>query len=225
MIRINLLGEKIDRTGVYVIQAAVFGAAVFLVSLGCVLFHGQYSSQKDTQDNNVVSLKGQLSKLKVQTAKVSGLEQKEKLLREKLLTIAKLKANKQGPVHVLDELTRAIPERAWLRSAVQEQEGIAFTGVALDNQTISDFMTSLNSSPYFGSAELSYSEQDTHEGVKVQNFSVTVPVRSLLDVTKDADKKKGAESADSKGLKVEQAVAQREDKVQAQTGLDMPAPQ
>jgi len=193
MIRINLLGEKIDRSGTYAVHGLVLGAALFFTLLSCVVFHGTMSDRLTLAQNQKAILDGQLAKLREKTKKVDDLEKNKKLLSEKLTTIAKLKANKTGPVHLLDDLTRAIPDRSWLTAIKQKPEGLEFDGVALDPQTVSSFMTKLSASKWIGGVELMFSKQTMRQEVAVQEFALLVKLRNSLDANKDKakDGKKG----------------------------------
>ena len=173
MIHINLLGEKEDKTGIYVLQGLALTSVVVL-SLGiCGFYHGEQISQRDQLEGERLMLETQVARLRKQTKKVDELENKRKLLAEKLMTISKLKAKKQGPARVLDDLTGSIPQRAWLRTVTQRGASVEFAGVALDNQTVSLFMRNLEGSEYFRNIELVRSQQYIRDGVKLQQFSLS----------------------------------------------------
>lgn len=192
MIRINLLGEKVDRTGVYVFQGFVGAVALFVALVVCFLHYGVLKSDSELVQETLAAYQAQLARLSKKTKEVEGLEAKQKVLQEKLMTIAKLKANKQGPVYILSEITRMIPERAWLTLCEQEGQQLNLEGVALDGQTVSEFMTALRASEYFGDPDLAYSQQGEKNGVKIQNFAMKVPVLSLLDVMRRREKGRSA---------------------------------
>ena len=206
MIRINLLGEKIDRSGIYAAHGLAVGGATVLAIFFCFLFHSSMTDRLELATNQKAILDGQLAKLREKTKKVEDLEKNKKLLSEKLTTIAKLKANKTGPVHLLDDITKAIPDRSWLTGIKQKPEGLEFQGVALDPQTVSSFMTQLGNSKWIGGVELIYSKQMMRQEVAVQEFSLLVKLRSSLDAGKDkakdgknaASTEKGAQKKKSK---------------------------
>ena len=195
MIRINLLGEKLDKSGLYFLQVLGYFAAVLTVLAGCFVVLGGLNDEVETLEQEKQLLESKLAKLKRKTKEVQGLEEKKQLLKEKLMTISSLKAKKTGPVQLLDDLNNAIPERAWLLEVEDSGGTLELIGVALDNQTVSDFMESLDSSKFFKEIDLKYSSQIIQDNVKLQNFSISTKLVSLLDLQREEDAKKKSEAA------------------------------
>ncbi|HQH25925.1 MAG TPA: PilN domain-containing protein [Oligoflexia bacterium] len=194
MIRINLLGEKEDRTAIYVLQLASCGLVLALAAGACLYFHMGQAAEMDKLTKRKAALDIRVQDLREQTKAVDLLEKNKTLLSEKLVTIAKLKAKKQGPVRVLDELTRSVPERAWLTAVNQKGEEIGFKGIALDNQTVAQFMEKLKESKYFHNEDLRVSKQYVKDRVKLQQFDVMAKLTSMLlleaDAAKNAEKER-----------------------------------
>lgn len=188
MIRINLLGEKVDRSGVYAIHGLALAGAAILAIFVSILVHTSVSTKLELANNEKSIKDGQLAKLREKTKKVEALEKNKKLLSEKLTTIAKLKAKKSGPVHLLDDITGAIPERSWLMGIKQKTDGLEFQGVALDPQTVSTFMTKLGESKWIQGVELVFSKQVVKQDVPVQEFSLLVKLRNALEINKPKEK-------------------------------------
>lgn len=180
MIRINLLGDKVDKSPIHMLQLLLFGFSIVLALMLCVIVHSSASAKETQLASEKTSLDLRLAELKKRTKEVTELEEKKRVLREKLLTIANLKAKKQGPIHVLDEINSAIPERSWLLSAVDKAGTLSITGIALDNQTIAVFISNLKKSKYFETVDLDYSSLQEVESVKMKRFALTVKVTDSL---------------------------------------------
>ncbi|MCC6220343.1 MAG: PilN domain-containing protein [Deltaproteobacteria bacterium] len=188
MIHINLLGEKPDYSGIYAIQLLSFGLVV-LLSLGtCTFLYSDLSDSLAKINDKKSTLELDLIKLKKVTKRVEDLEKNKKLLQEKLVTIAKLKAKKHGPVHILDEMAKAIPERAWLLDLKEKAGTLEVSGIAIDNPTIASFMNRLEESKYFGSVDLVHSTQKFVNDIKLKEFLLRVQVNDLLTLRADAQK-------------------------------------
>ena len=110
MIRVNLLGEKVDHSATYTLQGVLYVCSILLSVFLIFLIHDSVVFEKNAKLEEKESLERRLTKLNVVTQRVQELEEKQKTLREKLTTIATLKLKKNGPVHVLDDLTNALPE-------------------------------------------------------------------------------------------------------------------
>ena len=149
MIKINLQGEKKDYRPQYVIHGAVLAASFFtlLLVLGALQVSANSKvSELEKTKKRLINEDTRLSKI---TKEVEALDNKRKWLVDKLTIIARLKAVKQEPVKVLDALTNSIPQKSWIETVVKRGESIEFTGVALDNQTISLLMRQLENSDFF----------------------------------------------------------------------------
>jgi len=202
MIRINLLDEKIDKSGIYFLQVLAFGSILFLSLAGCFLVHDGLASKKGLLEKEKTLLESKLTRLKKVTKEVEGLESKKKLLKDKLMTIASLKAEKSGPVRVLDDLNLAVPDRSWLRATKESKGQIQVSGVALDNQTVSDFMDNLDASKFFSDIDLLFSNQVVEDGVKLQSFSITAKKLSALELQRmEKEKEKEKEKEEAEGTK------------------------
>lgn len=174
MIRINLLPVKTSRRQEEVRNEMVLTALVAaVVALGVVV---------------VIVIQGaRVNALQAENAKLQrDIEHKEEILREveemekmqaelekKLAVIAQLKQNKTGPVMMLDQLSQATPEKLQLLSLDEKGGKVEFTGVAVSNEVISQFLSNLEKSPRFTDVFLNSIDQVEENGVKLKNFSIS----------------------------------------------------
>jgi type IV pilus assembly protein PilN len=172
MIKINLLGNDTARDPRGILFLVGVAASVVLLVGACFMVHGSYSGSIAEQTLEKETLEGRLAKLRETTEEVRTLEKKKTDLNEKLSVIARLKLSKRGPVRVLDDMNSSIPETAWITAVREKSNLMQIEGHALDNQTISLFMTALEASEYYLKVDLDESKQDTKKGVKLQTFRV-----------------------------------------------------
>jgi type IV pilus assembly protein PilN len=194
MIHINLLGEKKDNTALYALQTIGFVALLVLLVGTCVVVHTTETSELEHLASQKSILETRLAKLRLKTKKVDELEKKRKLKEDKLNTIARLKAKKQGPVRVLADLTEAVPDRAWLKQITQKGDVVQFNGVALDNQTVSLFMANLAKSDFFYQVDLLRSAQYIRDDVKLQQFSLSAKLKNILEIKQEKEQAIKAEA-------------------------------
>ena len=171
MIKINLLGEQRDRSASYLVHAVALISLVFVLIVSGAWFSAHLVSAKGEIEFERSTKESQLAKLKQKTQKVEDLEKKKKLLGEKLEVIAKLKLKKQGPVKILDQIATRIPEKAWLTGITQKEEIIELSGVALDGQVVSDFVSKVRESNLVSDADNVKTEQILKDDVKLQKFN------------------------------------------------------
>lgn len=158
MIRINLLGETEDKTALYVLHVFAYCAVVFITIAACAVFQVDLAAQANELNNEKSKLTSELTTLKKLTKEIEDLQKKEEVLRQKLSTIATLKAKKHGPVHVLHDISKAVPEEAWVGEIVEKDGFIELYGAALDEHIVAKFMNQLEKSDYLESVQLISSE-------------------------------------------------------------------
>jgi type IV pilus assembly protein PilN len=165
--------KKEDKRGTYTVQGLLFVSSLFLTIGFCFLIQSKAGSELENMRGEKMTLQNKLGKLKEKTKKVEGLEEKRRTLKEKLTTIATLKLKKHGPVHVLDDLNSAVPERVWITSVKEKSGGaIEVSGIALDNQTIAQFIKDLEKSDFFQKVEPIVTKQIVFEDVKLKEFTL-----------------------------------------------------
>lgn len=200
MIRINLLGEKKDLSVVFALHFLIGGSVVLSFLLLCVFIHVSLVSDLNHAEEQKELLEGKAKQLREQTKHVAELETKKNILAQKLTTIANLKIKKQGPVRVLDNIATSIPEKSWLMKVSQKGDVLDFNGIALDNQTIAEFINKLSMSPYFTSVELVYSKEFVKDEVLLKEFQLSA---KLADMLKKTAAKAAEENKEDKSSKKE----------------------
>lgn len=201
MIKVNLLGEQQDFATSHLLQLVGYGAALAATIVLCIGVQMSMSSRLADAQDRKGELVLELTKLKKVTKEVEGLEQKKKLLKEKLTTIALLKAKKHGPVRILDDLNIAIPDRAWLSSVREKSGTLEIAGVALDNVTVAQFMATLGQSKSFGNVNLVHTTQLDKDGVKMKEFLVVAELKDPLADMKKPEAATQAASVVKTGMK------------------------
>lgn len=206
MIRINLLPAKTSKRQEAVRTELMLGALVgaALVALLIVAQIFMVARVNGVKADNA-EIQAEIERKQIIVAEVEEKEAlKEDLLR-KLQVIKNLKSRKSGPVHMLDELALATPEKLQLTTLDEDGERIQLGGVAVSNEVISEFLSKLELSEYFDEVYLNSIDQTTRSGVKLKNFSITarlvVPglVEPIVEEKKPAKGKGKGRKAKAKG--------------------------
>ncbi|HIP82682.1 MAG TPA: pilus assembly protein PilN [Desulfocapsa sulfexigens] len=123
-------------------------------------------------------------------AEMKRLEQAKKDLENKVSIIKKLKRDSSITVHVLDEVAKKVDsKRMWLKSLKQQGASLSLSGIALDNQTVAQFMDALKESPYISSVNLSNASLAKVSGRDLKSFSLACSVTSPQENTQEETKK------------------------------------
>ena len=118
------------------------------------------------------SLKKEIEVLNVQLKEVGDLRQKVKALEEKIKVIDDLTKKKVGPVKIMESLSLATPTRLWLTEFKESGGNLTINGLAVDNQTVADFLKSLSTFVYFANVDLVETTQLEQEGIPLKKFSI-----------------------------------------------------
>lgn len=163
MIRINLLaaerGKAKKKITFDVAQKVVLGGSLIVV-LAAVVVGWRFwsiSSELSRLDTQIAAEQREQARLAAIIAEVARVEEQKRLFTQRVTLIEELKSQQTGPVHMLDEISRAMPDRLWLTEIKQAPANANTPGVvevALDgNVTIGtrlpDFMNNLEASGYF----------------------------------------------------------------------------
>ncbi len=155
MIRINLLPIREAERALgrrRQLSLAVLSLVVVLLMLALPYsFQARKLAQLDAE---IESLRRKIARLDQQTKEVKDLEQKRAELQAKLRVIDELKQRRSGPAQVLSDLADATPEKLWLTEFTEAGGAASIQGLAMDNQTIAEFMRRLQQSPYFFEVDL-----------------------------------------------------------------------
>ncbi len=174
MIRINLLPVRATRKQEAVRRHLILfvaGLAVVLL-VGFGLYQAKNSDYKQVAERNA-RLQREINDLTKIIGEVEVFKEQQALLNKKLEVIRRLKANKTGPVHMLDELATHIPDKLWLEQIDEAQQRATLKGVSINNEVIATFMSRLEESPYFAEVYLVSIERTKKEDLKLKNFTIT----------------------------------------------------
>ncbi len=173
MIRINLLPVKEITAEVGRRQELLIGGLSLVVTValaaGLYLFQSYrlYGLTKEAD-----GLKKEVETLNVQLKEVGDLEQTVKALEQKIKVIDDLTKKKVGPVKVMESLSLATPARLWLTDFKESGGNLAISGLAVDNQTVADFLKSLSTFAYFSNVDLVETTQVEQDGIPLKKFSI-----------------------------------------------------
>jgi len=156
MIRINLLtveraAPKKARAAVTAAQRVTIGAA--LIFLSTILVVGWWFWSLHTEstqlDDEISKAEVQAQQLRTVLSQVQKFETRKATLQQRVSLIEKLRSGQTAPVHVLDELSRAVPDRLWLVTMAQKGNDFTFEGRTTSLTALSDFVANLEASNWF----------------------------------------------------------------------------
>ena len=167
---------------------------LFLLVLALLALVGYSQVQNiKTLTARVNSLSAEKAKYTPILQKIAKLKKTREELERKTAVIKKLKSESSLTVRVLDEVANSVDNsRLWLKSLNQQNSSLTLKGVALDNQTIAQFMDTLKASPFVQNVSLTNSSLTVISGRNLKSFDLSckVALPSKKDKAQDANKAK-----------------------------------
>ena len=114
-------------------------------------------------------LKEHRKRLEAAIKKSEEYERQRDLLARKITLITDLKKQQEVPVHILDQVSRNLPEFLWLDTMSASDNNISISGKATTYNAVSNFYSNLTTSGFFGEVTLGRTFE-VPEGV---SFSIT----------------------------------------------------
>jgi type IV pilus assembly protein PilN len=173
MIRINLLPVKTTRKKELLIGQLVILAAVVILAVGaCGGAYVTMLAKINSEKEQIAAYEAEINRLRKTLGEVAQFKKMQEELRGKLDVLAQLKAGKTGPVHLLDKLSLALPERVWLTSFKETGGSISISGFGMNEEVVAQFLRDLEASPYYRNVELQLIEQVLQGGSRVNKFDI-----------------------------------------------------
>ncbi len=173
MIKINLLVAREDiKESVRKKEVTIFVVIILLVLAGIGITQWISSRQREEIAAQIKNTRDELARLEAVKKEINKAKANKKILEEKLHIIQSLNQNRTRPIQIMSVLASKIPEKMWLNSLDRTGEKLTLEGVALDDETIANFMTRLQQAGMFTSVELVVTERMTVEDVKLKKFTV-----------------------------------------------------
>jgi len=156
VIRINLLAVErgaARRTATLIPSAHRVTIGATLILLGTALAVGWWFwslHQTSRQlDQDIARAEVETQQLRSVLTQVQKFEARRAQLQQRVTLIEQLRRGQTGPVHVLDEISKAVPERLWLTEMSQKGQDITLAGMTTSLSGVSDFVANLEGSTWF----------------------------------------------------------------------------
>jgi type IV pilus assembly protein PilN len=100
--------------------------------------------------------KTQLAKYNKINKEIEDIKKSLAILNQKIDVIKSLDLNRKEPVQLLENMSEMIvPNRMWLTKFTTNEATVNISGIAVDNQTVADYMTRIETSDRYESVKLS----------------------------------------------------------------------
>jgi len=162
MIRINLLGTERARVrssaGLTEAQKITAGAAVIMIVTALYILFGLWvfdagfftmRTENARLEQELAATELEAQRLRGVLSEVQRFEAQKAALTQRVALIEQLRRGQTGPVHMLDEISRALPDRLWLVELTQKGDEVSIEGRTITLSALTDFVANLQNSQYF----------------------------------------------------------------------------
>ena len=169
MIKINLVreGRAVRGAGAVAAPTAAAGAAggtsanniliLGLIILGAAAAAGYWfvENRKLTErQETVAARKQEADKLEAIIHDVEEYQKRKDNLQKRIELINTLKNNQRGPVRIMDQVSRDLPDLVWLDRMNIAGQRVTLAGRGLNPNAIANFVENVKNDPYFEEPEL-----------------------------------------------------------------------
>jgi len=160
-----------------------------------------YAAQISEQQAKNMVLQNEIKRLEGQIKDIATLQQEIAALKARQQAVEDLQADRNMPVHLLNELVKQLPDGVYVTSVRQTDQVVAIQGVAQSNERVSELLRNLgNNSAWMTRPELveilaSNVTLSSKDQRRVSSFNVRVRLLRSSEAQKAAAPAAGAASA------------------------------
>jgi len=177
MIKINLLkaGKRGPKIGVRKELIVLIACMVVLFAV-LLLVQWYMSGQRAETLAQISNTKKEIEYYKSLRTEFEKAKEQQKILLDKLNVINLLRKEKSSAAKVLDELSIDKPDKVYFESVKKDGSKLGIEGVALDDETVANFMTNLRKSKLFKNVDLVVTEQVLVSKIPLKKFILSCEI-------------------------------------------------
>lgn len=155
MIRINLLvvdRERAKRRAKFQLgQKVTVGCSLILVAAALLVgwWYWSLENQSAELDQRILDAGNETVRLQALIQQAQQFEQRRAQLQQRVTLIEQLRNGQSGPVHLLDQISRSLPDTMWITAMKQSGADVVIDGRCLSLTALSDFVGNLEASTFF----------------------------------------------------------------------------
>ena len=155
MIRVNLLAGERPATK----RRAAFGIGqkvpvlcsliLVLTALGIGWRYWSLTRDSAQLDLDIAAAERETARLRTLIQQVRQFDQRKMQLQQRVALTEELRTGQSGPVHLLDQVSRSLPDGLWLIEMKQQGADVTLEGRCVTLTSLSDLISNLSASGYF----------------------------------------------------------------------------
>ncbi len=182
MIKINLLPtkKKPPKKVTELQQQMILGALILgVLTVGMWMYWKSLSSKIDNLQKVKAAADAKIRDQNKMLDEVKTVEAQRKTVNDKIAIIEQLKKNQDRLVHLLDDLSRALPQGVNLTSLSENRGQIYIEGTAFTNNDVVRFIDNLKAAPHFENVFLQETQEGTQEGIEIYKYKLQFALKGI----------------------------------------------
>ena len=186
MIRINLLPYRAARKKENIrFQLNVFIGSIVFALLAIFWYNTMLNSSISDLNGEIASTREQVAKYQAINKEIEEIKKTLATIEKKIEVIKSLERDRKAPIQNLDNIYQLLVEkRMWYSQIEENGDTFKISGVAIDNQTVADYMTRIEKSERFQNVRLVSSKQYKMQGkedLSLKQFDVNFQKKPTIN--------------------------------------------
>jgi type IV pilus assembly protein PilN len=128
----------------------VVGSLILVITLAALGWRYWALGQQAAQiEEDIAAAQREEARLQEILRQVEEFEARKVMLEARLALIDELRKGQNAPVHMIDQMSRALPDMTWLTNVTQAGYTLTIQGRCLTLTSLSDYIGNLEGSRYF----------------------------------------------------------------------------
>ncbi|HAR46896.1 MAG: hypothetical protein A2X56_13840 [Nitrospirae bacterium GWC2_57_13] len=173
MIKINLLPtkRKVSKKITELQQQMVLGGLLLILTGIIIGFFWMNLNARIAQlERDKAAAQARIAEQNNLLKEVNNIEAERKQVQDKINIIEQLKKNQKGPVRLLDEVSKALPEGVSITSLAENSGNVDLSGDAFTNEIIVRFVDNLKASQLLEEVFLLETRQAVIAGAEIYQY-------------------------------------------------------
>ncbi len=177
--------------------AALVGALIVVAAYLLL----QYLTLEQQRRNQYLST--EIGKLEIQIKDIANLRAEIDGLKSRQKAVEDLQADRNTPVHLLNELAKSVPEGVYLTAIKQNEKVVSITGIAQTNERVSELLRNVSrdnewlEKPQLGEIKLANLSTTGRDQRRLFEFTMQVSIKASAVADAPGAKASGAAPANA----------------------------
>ncbi|MBN2332858.1 MAG: PilN domain-containing protein [Deltaproteobacteria bacterium] len=195
MIRINLLPVRAERKKQTLRNQMAIGIGIILLTLVvCGVAQVMISSKVKSVKAGLQRTQKQIAALQPVIDKIDQYKKQKEEISRKIEVINNLDSSRLLPVKTLHDINQYKPDKLWLTSLSRKNTLLEIKGIAIDNETIVEFLNNVKQSEQLQQSELVYLKSKALQDLELKEFMIKTLLPSTKTTTPEEPATKQAKS-------------------------------